>query len=424
MASNAAVAAPRSLTAGDEWRRSWTLPPAAALGYATCVIHIYGLGVFIDPIAREFGWSRAEVTVGLTLSTLIQAVMAIPIGIAVDRFGARLLALLGIPLTCLAFANLGRASGSDSNWYLSWIVMSLASLPIQATVWTRTVTARFTVSRGLALGVTLCGASVALIVFPWLGAWLIADYGWREAMRLEAIVWAAVALPVTFVFFRGGKPVGEGPHDLIEAEAEAVPGVPLGEGLRSTVFARLLLAALLFTFAVVGFNVHFPLMLKAQGHAPVAAAGVATLIGWSSIIGRLGTGLMLDRFRAARVGAAAFALPALACALLLLWPGSWLMAGLAALLIGLTLGAEIDVMVFLTSRYFGLRHFGALYGGILSALSIGTAFGPLAAARVFDTTGSYDAFIGFTVVAMIVSSAALASLPPPPPPHGIVESDA
>ncbi len=45
----------------------------------------------------------------------------------------------------------------------------------------------------------------------------------------------------------------------------------------------------------------------------------------------------------------------------------------AARLIGLTQGAEVDVIVYLTTRYFGLASFGALYGGILTALSIGTA---------------------------------------------------
>ena len=79
-----------------EWRRYGILPIAAALGYATCVIHIYGLGVFIEPISKEFGWSRTATTVGLTLSTVIQALCAIPIGMAVDRFGPRKMAIIGV----------------------------------------------------------------------------------------------------------------------------------------------------------------------------------------------------------------------------------------------------------------------------------------------------------------------------------------
>ncbi|MFD2430391.1 hypothetical protein ACFSUK_24500 [Sphingobium scionense] len=59
--------------AATEWRRHYMLP-IAALGYATSVIHIYGLGPYIQPISDQFGWTRTQVTVGLTLSTLVQAV--------------------------------------------------------------------------------------------------------------------------------------------------------------------------------------------------------------------------------------------------------------------------------------------------------------------------------------------------------------
>lgn len=400
--------------AAAEWRRFGTLPPAAALGYATCVIHIYGLGVFIDPIATEFGWSRAATTVGLTLSTIIQALMAIPIGIAVDRYGPRRLALVGLVLTCAAFALISTASGESGNWYLLWIIMSLASLPIQATVWTSAVASRFSATRGLALALTLCGASVALIVFPWLGAELIATQGWRHAMRLEAVIWLCVAWPIVFFLFRGAQDdVRTG--KVAATAAPALAGISLGEGLKSGVFLRLLFVALLLTFATVGLNVHFPLIVKGYGFSPVAAAGLASLIGWASIPGRLLTGVMLDRFRASLVGAGAFLLPALACVILLVAGGNPWSVGLAAAFIGFTLGAEIDVLVFLTTRYFGMRNFGALYGGILAALSVGTAFGPLAAAYVFDLWKDYDPFLIVTVAMMVLSSVILASLPRPQP---------
>lgn len=397
-----------------EWRRYGILPIAAALGYATCVIHIYGLGVFIEPISKEFGWSRTATTVGLTLSTVIQALCAIPIGMAVDRFGPRKMAIIGVALTCAAFANLSNATGDMANWYLIWIVMSLASLPIQATIWTSAVASRFHASRGIALAVTLCGASVALIVFPFLGTELIQAYGWRDAMRIEALIWLAVAWPIVIFLFRGAQdekvPAGE-----TKAAAAILPGMSLIDGLKTTIFLRLLIVALLFTFAMIGLNVHFPLILKGYGFTPLEAAGLASLIGWFSIPGRIVTGFMLDRLRASLVGAVAFLLPGIACAILLFGGGSGMSVALAAAFIGFTLGAEVDVLVYLTTRYFGLRNFGGLYGGILAALSVGTAFGPLAASRVFDVWTSYDPFLMSTLVMMGLSSLLLASLPRPRP---------
>ena len=152
--------------ARQEWRAGFKLPVAAALGYATSVIHIYGLGAYIRPISETFGWSVTQTTAGLTIATLIQAVFGIPIGILVDKVGPRLLGVIGIITTLSAFALLGTATGTVANWYLLWIVMACATLPVQATIWTSAVASRFEASRGLAFAVTLCGASVAAALFP------------------------------------------------------------------------------------------------------------------------------------------------------------------------------------------------------------------------------------------------------------------
>jgi MFS family permease len=104
-------------------------------------------------------------------------------------------------------------------------------------------------------------------------------------------------------------------------------------------------------------------------------------------------------------------LPVAGCLLLLLGGGSFLAMAGASALIGLTLGAEIDVVVYLLTRHFGLRNFGGLYGGLLAALSIGTAIGPLAAAQFYDRTGSYAGFLWLALGFMAASSVAIGTLP-------------
>ena len=397
----------------SEWRQYGMLPVAAALGYSTSVIHIYGIGPYIEPIQEAFGWSRAHATSGLTLATLINAIFCIVIGMLVDRMGPRLVGLIGVPLTTGAFALLGTATGENWNWYLLWGVMAFATLPVQATIWTSAVASRFELSRGMALAVTLSGASLAATVFPVLATWLIDTYGWRTAFAAEGAIWATITLPMLILFFRGardqkpvaGRKAATSPSQLI--------GVSASEGLRSTVFARLFVASLLFTFTIIALVVHFIPILTNAGADRLAAAGVASLVGVASVVGRLGTGYLLDHFRASRVGAVIFLLPIIACALLMLSGANPLAQSVAAIVIGLTLGSEIDVIVYLTTTHFGMKNFGTIYGGLLTALSIGTAFGPLAAAAVYDQTGSYTPFLSLTVVFMVGSSLMLASLPHP-----------
>lgn len=406
--------APSSPTARDEWRAHAILPVAAGLGYATSVIHIYGIGPYFGPVAQEFGWSRTEVTFGLTIATLVQAVGGIFIGLAVDRFGPRRFGVGGLLLLGMAFALLGTANGSLLQWYLLWALIALAALPVQASVWTSAVASRFHVSRGMAFAVTLCGASIAAGVFPLMGTYAITRLGWRAAFPAHAALWLALAFPVIFLFFRGrfdrSKSSDGGTSKPVGSTAD-LPGASLAEGLRSSIYHRLFLASGLFTFTVIALVVHFTSILGDRGADPLTAAAIASFVGWFSLIGRLGTGMLLDRLPASLVGAAVFMLPVAGCLLLLLGGSSFWAMALASCLIGLTLGAEIDVVVFLLSRHFGLRNFGGLYGGVLAALSIGTAIGPLAAAQFHDRTGSYAGFLWLSLGFMAASSLAVGTLP-------------
>ena len=179
------------------------------------------------------------------------------------------------------------------------------------------------------------------------------------------------------------------------------------------IYLRLLLASLFFTFTVVALNFQFMPLLSDWGIAPTRAAALASLIGLSSIIGRLTIGWLIDHFRASHVGGAVFLLPIISVLLLLQGDGSGWTPFMVAILLGFTLGAEVDVLVYLTTRYFGLKNFGALYGGLLGALSIGTALGPLVASRIFDRTQSYDQFFLIALGLLVAASLSLFTLPRP-----------
>lgn len=400
-------------TAAAEWRSHYMVPIASGLGYATSVIHIYGLGPYIDPLQQTFGWARTQATVGLTVATFINAIFCVPVGALVDRLGPRRVGLVGVLLTTGAFALLSTATGGTFNWYLLWALLAFATLPVQATVWTSAVASRFERSRGLALALTLCGASLGATVYPLLATWLIRHYGWRTALVAEGAIWAAITFPTLLVFFRGARDNGPQLRDGTRTTTHApeLTGVSVREGLTSTIFYRLFVASALFTFTIIALVVHFVPILRDRGTEPMAAAGVASLVGVFSIVGRLGTGLLLDRFRASFVGAGVFLLPIIACVLLLFMGDALVAQSAAAAVVGLTLGSEIDVIVYLTTRHFGLKNFGTLYGGLLTALSLGTASGPLAAAALYDRTASYKLFLSVTILCMIASSIALITLP-------------
>jgi MFS family permease len=402
-----------------EWRRYGTVPTAAALGYSIGVIHVYCLGAFMEPLQSAFGWTRAEASLGLTIVGMAAAAAALPIGLMVDRMGPRRVGIIGVALMGGAFALLGTATGSLANWILLWGVLAFASFWVQTTVWTSAVASRFETSRGLAFAVTLSGGSLAAAVFPPLATAVIGEFGWRSAFLMLGAGWGLLVLIVVALFFRGAQDdVRELRTRAEKAAQEAaralLPGVTLREGLRSATFYKLLMAAGLFAFTTLGVVVHLVPILRDAGSEPLAAAGTASLVGVFSIIGRLGIGFLLDRFSGRVVGACAYLIPIAGSALLLFDGTNPVSQTVAAALFGLTLGAEVDVIAYLASRYFGLRNFGGLFGGMVAALSLGTAFGPLAAGAASDHFGGYSAFLILTMVLMGASSLTLASLKRPP----------
>ena len=395
-------------SAAVEWRRFGFLPLAAALGYATSVLHVYSLGAFIGPLQQEFGWSRAQISAGLTVSALISALGCIPVGMLVDRIGPRRVGLIGVVAMSAALACASTATGTPANWLALWGVIAIGTFFVQATVWTSAVASRFEASRGLAFAITLSGASLAATAYPILATWLIVNHGWRTAYAAMGGIWVVLVFPVLFFLFRGA-------HDRGRKEPAApavLTGLTLAEGLRSAALYKLLMAAALFSFTVIGVAVHFVPILTDSGATPISAAGIASLVGVFSIVGRLGTGFLLDKLPGHLVGAAAFLIPIAACMLLLTDGANPVSQAVAAAIFGLTLGSEVDVIAYLAAKHFGLKNFGALYGVLQMALAAGTAFGPLAAGAVFDRYQSYSMFLMLTAALMAASAVALFTLGP------------
>jgi MFS family permease len=396
-------------SASQEWRNHWTLPLAAMVGYSASSLHTYGIGSFIEPLQAAFGWSRAQTTFGLTIAGLTGAVMAVPVGLLVDRIGPRIVGLFGIAAMTGAFALLGTATGTMTNWIMLWSVLAIANLGLQGTVWTKAVGSRFEHSRGLAFAITLSGAPVTATVLPVIAAWLITSYDWRTAFAGVGLIWFVLGFVLMLLFFRSAQEDARSAR-AERSEGEILTGLSFAEAARTPAFFKLIVATALFAFTVLGLIVHFVPILTGQGADRMAAAGVASLVGVFSIIGRLGTGFLLDRMPGHLVGAVIFLFPLGSCALLLADGANPVSQVAAAVLFGLTVGAEIDVIAYLTARRFGMKSYGTIFGALMSALSVGVALGPLTAGAFFDYFGGYSQFLLLTSAAMVLSALALLTI--------------
>ena len=121
-------------------------------------------------------------------------------------------------------------------------------------------------------------------------------------------------------------------------------------------------------------------------------------------------GYLLDRVNGNIVGAVSVALAIIPSALLLAYPGSVTVTGFAVMILGLSLGAELDAVAYLATRHFGLRNFGVLFGTISGLLAFATGLGPLLVSYSFDQTRSYDLALMAYIPLSLIAAAMFASL--------------
>jgi MFS family permease len=151
------------------------------------------------------------------------------------------------------------------------------------------------------------------------------------------------------------------------------------------------IAFAIFVQSVMGtaIMVHIVPMLTHDGLTAAQATTVAALLGIASITGKLVTGWLIDRISGSLLPVIAFGGPGIAYALLLQSSGSpWLLSA-AVFLLGYCSGAGLQLAVYLTTRYAGLRSFGAIFGVISSMMAGAAGIGPVVAGQIFDITGSY-----------------------------------
>lgn len=371
----------------NELKEGWPALLAAFLGVACGIagLYFYTVGVMLKPMQADLGWSRAGLSSVLLIGALTLAAIAPLIGMLVDRIGVRRLAGVSMLGLAAGFWMFSKVDGTLANFLILNGVLSIVAAGTSPVVLSRLIVVRFDKARGLALGAALAGMGVSGAVAPRLLAGYVAEHGWRAGYQALAFV-ALLAAPFVIAFASERRNVAENLSSN-QPRGPVHSGLELRVALRSGRFWHVAALFICVALGVGGVIVHFIPMLTDAGLPPQHAATLAGLVGVSLIVGRVATGALIDRIFAPHVAAALFAIAALGC-FALLWGGIAL-APLAAIAIGLAMGAEVDLIGYLVARYFGLRAYGAIYGWQYSAFMIGLAVSPLLAGLIFDSTHSY-----------------------------------
>jgi predicted MFS family arabinose efflux permease len=405
-----------TLTAGQEFRRHWKMILAAAIGFSFTSVVTAGTGLFIGPISREFGWSIALASSGVSITALLTFLFSPLFGVFIDKWGVRRMAIPGLVLMAIVIASLSLLDGAVWQWFAIWTVYALAALMTKSTVWTASANSTFEAGRGLALGLVLSGAAIAQAFTPIITEYLIRIHGWRMAFVWLAVGWGSLAVLMCFFWLRDGYEISRkareaagpsnGPGPLLD-----VPGLTVAEALRDPAIVRIAISTFLVMMVTIGLVVHQFRILTGSGVSAQAAAFYALPAGLAGIAGKLVTGWLLDRYPARWVGGLTIGATAITF-LILVMPHAPTWAIVTALVInGYASGTKLQLVGYLTAAYTGMRKFGSIFGLMASLIAAGSGLGPVLGGLIFDIWGSYAPGLWAGVVLTLVSAWLLLGLP-------------
>jgi len=373
-------------------------------------------GVFFTPLLKQFGWTRAKLsllqsTMGLTMC------VAFPLaGLLLDRIEAKVVMLAGALLAGAAFAGASTAHsfGTMLAAYIAFGFGMGASTTLPAAF---VVSNWFEERRGVALGVAMAGASFGGTVMTLVASTALAWGGWRVGYLAMAAPIFVIAGPL-IIFLVKGRPQlsadssrhGEPAHAQ-SASAPELPGFELGEALRSRSFWLISLGFFAFAFSATGTVVHLIPYLIGQGFKPTRAAVAMSVLLAVGAAGKPVFGWFADRFSIRLALFVVFAGLAAGYALILR------VVDVRTLTIALAVmspvwGAALALLPVLLADACGLRRYGSI-SGILGAFStLGSAGGPLVAGAVFDSAHSYAPIFELYIVLLLICALTPFACPP------------
>ncbi len=399
------------------FRNRWWVVFASASGLlvGAGAINVFAFGVFLKPVSAALGLERGVFSLAIGLSSLLNAIACPVLGWMIDRWGVRRVMIPGVLLCALATASYAlMQNGSLGHIYLIFAVAGFV-FGVQTPIAYATITAMwFDRTRGIALGLAMAGVGLGVAIIPQIAAALIAHFGWRMAfVGLAACVLIFAFIPITLFFREPPGFVGAAWREKGRAAAE-VRGIEIGEALRgSWQFYALTVAFFLAIVAINGTVTHIVALLTDRGLPLQAATGALSASGLAIIFGRILSGWCLDRFWGPYVAAVFFAIPMAGIGLLDSGAGGAVPL-LGAALCGLGIGAEVDLMAFFVSRYFGLRDYAKIYGTMFAVFSFGVGVGPAISGQVFDRFHSYDPVFMFYEVLLGITCIVFLRLGPYP----------
>jgi MFS family permease len=366
----------------------WIIVAVGGLLGCIAIGTMFALPVLLLPMTEDTGWSRTGISAAMTIAFLSMAPSNIAWGAISDRVGPRIVALAGSILLAISLYSAGRASSLLLFQVIFGLLLGCSMAAFFAPMMA-TVTGWFETHRSLAVSLVSAGMGMAPFTMSPLVAWLIANHDWRTVFTILAAIVAIVMIPASLLLRQ--PPGFETSGSMLRAEAEADDDqrdITVGQALRSPQFLILFLANFCCCATHSGPIFHTVSYAIHCGIPALAAVSIYSIEGLAGMGGRVGFGILGDKFGAKRVLAVGLLIQAVG-ALGYFFANNLAAFYAVATLFGFVYAGTMPLYAVLLRENFPLRMLGTIMGGTSMAGSLGMATGPLLGGWIFDTTGDY-----------------------------------
>ncbi len=378
------------------------------------------LSVFVEPLTRQFGWSRTALSGAVSLGGVLAALAAPLIGPMLDRHGSRLALSFAVLVTGVAMLLLSLIHSLPMFYLLFCLARMNWAGPFELGIY-GALNNWFVARRALATSIVTVAQMAGLMAMPLIAELAMRADGWRGGWLAIGITVLAIGfLPVALLMVRRPEDLGlepdrrplAMPRDRENMAAPLEPSFTRRQAVRTSAFWLLLLYTVLVYPVQAGVSLHQAANLIERGVAPTVAAATVSLFSLMSAVASAACGL-LPRALPLRYPLAVTGGFLVASTLLMSGISSALTGAIAAALFGFAIGGVLTLLPLAWADYFGRANYGAIRGLALSAQVLAQASGPLLSGALRDWTGSYVRSLQcFAVLSGLSIVAALASRRP------------
>jgi sugar phosphate permease len=409
----------RALAARVPFYYGWiVLAALCCVGFARQGSAVATLSIFVDPLTREFGWSRTALSAAVSLGGVLAALLSPAIGPLLDRRGSRLVLCTAVLVNSVALTLLSLTPSLLVFYMLFCIARMNWAGPFDLGIY-GAVTNWFVERRAQAASVAVLAQMAGLVVLPLVGQYAIEHGGWRGGWVALGVMTLVIGfVPVWLFVARRPEDLGlvpDGEFRARETETSSrfeEPAFSRAQAIRTPAFWLLMAYTVLVYPVQAGVSLHQASYLVEHGIASGTAALIVSTFSFMSGMGTIASGMLARRmplrillaFVAGMLGLGALLMTRIAT------PADGFLAGG---IFGFGIGGVLTLLPVAWADYFGRANFGAIRGLALSAQVLAQAAGPLVAGILRDLTGDYRvAFSAFVAIALVAAAVALAARRP------------